>query len=196
MNGRRFACFFLGAWLAASAMISLVTSQNKRSIDRVMMNLSPAMAAQVKTLGPVHARLLLRDHVSEQNRWYMRTWGNTQIFVGGLLVFFLLFGTREGRVSLVLSVAIFAVVIAQRLVLLPELASLGRLVELLGVDASQAERNKLWVVESAYYSLEILKGLVGLALAGKLIFQTRERLRHSGKQIDVVNEADHRHVNW
>ena len=77
---------------------------------------------------------------------------------------------------------------------LPEIVSLARLSELAGPETEGAA-GKLWLAESAYYGVDILKAAIGLGVAGWLIFNPKERLRHSGKNVDVIDKADHRHVD-
>ena len=78
MHYRRFACFLLGAWLAAGLFMAMVATQNFRSVDRLLAKPSAAAAQQLHKLGPA-GRSLLRYQVSEQNRWFFETWEWTSV---------------------------------------------------------------------------------------------------------------------
>ena len=68
-----------------------------RTVDHMLSRPNPVFAAQMRSLGPEGARLLLRYQVAEQNRRLFATWETAQIILGFLFFSFLLFGSEEGK---------------------------------------------------------------------------------------------------
>src|SRR6266700_3719552 len=78
MKIQHLTCALLGAWIAGSLFMIMVATQNFRSVDRLLA--APGRAgAQVERMGHDEARTFLRYQVSEQNRWYFRTWEKIQL---------------------------------------------------------------------------------------------------------------------
>jgi len=172
-----------------------VAMENFRSVDRLLAKPSPAALLSIKTLGPAGARLLLRYQVSEQNRWLFEAWGTVQLIGGAAFFLFLLFGTREGKYPLILVLVMLAVVLLQLFLLTPAMVSLGRLVDFLPPDRPSGERNRFWVLHSAYVIMEVFKWAVALLLGARMARRRGGRLRNAGEDLDVVDKANHRHVN-
>ena len=185
MNIRHFACWLVGAWIAGSLFMIMVATQNFRSVDRLLA--SPGSAArQVEKMGHDEARTFLRYQVSEQNRWYFETWEKIQLALALLATLL-----RQGRAPASLAALMCALLLAERFYLTPEIIRLGRLIDFVPHAASSAERDIFWRFHGAYSVVELLKLALGLFLSGRLVFG---RNRIAG-QVDVVDEADHRHVN-
>jgi hypothetical protein len=184
MKIRYFAIWLTGGWMAGSLFMILVATQNFRSVDRLLA--APASAAsQIEKLGRDQARAFLRYQVSEQNRWYFQTWEKIQLALGIAL---LAATFRQSRILLGLAAAIFALLLAERFYLTPEIVRLGRLIDF----APQApERSAFWTFHGAYSSIELAKLALGFFLSGRLIFGGNR----IGDKVDVVDEADHRHIN-
>ena len=90
-----------------------VATENFHSVDRLMESPNPAASLQFKALGPAQTRMLLRYHASEQNRYYFESWDTFQIIYGLAFFFFLLFGTKEGKISLGLALGMVLITLAQ-----------------------------------------------------------------------------------
>src|SRR5205085_10917712 len=115
-------CWLLGAWIAGSLFMILVATQNFRSVDRLLA--APAGAAvQVEKIGREEARTFLRYQVSEQNRWYFETWEKIQLALGLAL---LAVTFRQDRASMALAAIMFALLLAQRFWITPEIVRIGR----------------------------------------------------------------------
>jgi hypothetical protein len=182
-------------WLAGGFFMAWMATENFQSVDRLLNAGNPAAAVRLKVLGNTEARLLLRYQVSEQNRFYFETWEIAQIFLGGFLFFFLLFGTNEGKLTLALALLMFVLLLAQRLALTPEITALGRVIDFRPEAQATGDHAKFMVLHTAYVAIEIAKWGLGIVLALLLIFTHTRRLRDSGKQVDFVNKPDHSHVN-
>ena len=156
------------AWVAAESF---------SSVDRLLARPHPVATAQFKALGRADARLLLRYQVSEQNRWYFETWEAAQIVMGALFFFFVLFATRENKFALFLVLLMIAAVLVQRFLLTPGMISLGRMIDFVPPDAPSGERTQFWVLHSWYWGVELVKWVLGLALAARLISHRQRALR-------------------
>ena len=174
------------AWVAAESL---------SSVDRLLARPHPVATAQFKALGRGDARLLLRYQVSEQNRRYFENWEVAQIIMGGLFFFFLLFATSENKFALSVVLVMIAGVLVQRFLLTPGMISLGRTIDFVPPGAPSGERTQFWVLHSWYWGVEVVKWVLGLVLAARLISRRSRRSGHARQQIDMVDKANHRHVN-
>jgi hypothetical protein len=165
----------------------MVATQNFRSVDRLLAAPGSAVA-QVEKIGHDQARAFLRYQVSEQNRWYFETWERIQLALAIALLAAIL---RQGRGGLIVAVMMFALLLLERFYLTPEIVRLGRLIDFVPQAASSPERDLFWRFHGAYSSVELLKLALGFFLSGRLIFG---RNRIAG-QVDVVDEADDRHID-
>ena len=161
-----FTCWLLGGWLAGSLFMILVATQNFRSVDRLLS--APAgAAAQIERMGRDEARAFLRYQVSEQNRWYFETWEKIQLALGLALLAVTL---RQGRLSLALATVMFALLLAQRFWITPEIVRIGRLIDF----APQApERQTFWMFHNAYSGVELAKLALGFALSSRLLLRSK-----------------------
>jgi len=176
------------AWIAIESF---------RSVDRLLSAPGPVAAIQIKALGPGGARALLRYQAAEQNRSFFQTWEFLQLILGVGFFSFLLFGSTEGKFSLLLLLLMLLIVAAQCLFMTPELAWLGRTFDFIPADVPSVERNRFWMLHSIYTGSEILKWGLGLVLGALLIFRRdrRSRSMDAGHEFDVIDKANHRHVN-
>jgi hypothetical protein len=174
------------AWVAAESF---------SSVDRLLARPHAVATAEFKELGRADARLLLRYQVAEQNRWYFEAWETTQIVMGMLFFFFMLFATRENKFALFLVLLMIAGVLVERFLLTPGLISLGRMIDFVPPDADSGERTQFWVLDSWYWGVELAKLILGLALAARLVSQRSGRSGDARQQFDMVDKANHRHVD-
>jgi len=165
----------------------MVATQNFRSVDRLLAAPGSAVA-QLGKIGHDQARTFLRYQVSEQNRWYFETWEKIQLLLGIALLAATL---RNGKLAVSLAVLMCALLLVERFYLTPEIVRLGRLIDFVPQPAWSPERNLFWRFHGAYSGAELLKLALGFFLSGWLIFG---RNRIAG-QVDVIDEADHSHVN-
>ena len=191
MHMRRFACFLLGLWLGGSVFMAVMTAQNFRLVDRLLANPAPAAGRLIQSAGPEGARLLLRYQASEANRWYAENWDTVQLCMAALMFFLLLFGSMEGKLSLLLALLLLVLVLVQRLLLAPEIVAQGRLLDFLPPEIGAAERRRLWVLEGAATGLQLGKLILGLLLATRLF----GRSGYAGKKVNVVDKADYGHID-
>jgi hypothetical protein len=157
--------WLLGAWIAGSLFMIMVATQNFRSVDRLLASPSGA-SAQIEKMGRAEARAFLRYQVSEQNRWYFETWEKIQLALGLALLVLTL---RHGRIAFALAAAMFALLLAQRFWITPEIVRIGRLIDF----APQApERQSFWMFHGAYSAVELAKLAMGFLLSARLVFRS------------------------
>lgn len=174
------------AWVAAESF---------SSVDRLLARPHAVATAQFKALGRADARLLLRYQVSEQNRWYFETWEVAQIVMGALFFFFVLFATRESKFALFLVLLMIAGVLVERLMLTPAMISVGRMIDFVPPDTPSGDRTQFWVLHSWYWGVELVKLILGLALAARLISHRSGRSGNARQEFNMVDKANHRHVD-
>src|SRR5512133_2357357 len=129
MHFRRFACLLLGVWLGGIIMMSVVATQNFRTVDRILLDPAPGAASELKAMGYETAKMLLRWEAGEQNRRLFEISETAQIALAMAGIFVLLFGSTEGKYALGLALLLLVLVIVQRFLLTPTMVSLGRLVD-------------------------------------------------------------------
>jgi hypothetical protein len=164
------------------------------TVEDIMHQSNPAFLLETKPLGPAVTRLVLRYEVAEQNRWMARSWETMQILLGGLFFGYLLFGTMEGKFSLAVMLALLLLTVFQRFVLSPELGLLGRSLDYVPSDIANQERAKFWLLHNSYLAVEAIKFGLGVVLGA--IVMSRNRSVDPLNQFNMVDKANHRHVNW
>ena len=195
MHFRRLACLLLGAWLAGSALMALVATQNFRTVDRLLLDPNPAASQELRTMGHDFARMLLRWEAGEQNRILFEVWETAQLALAMAVFFVLLFGSTESKYSLFMALAMLVIVIGERFLLTPMLVALGRLIDFVPPTVRSVDRIKFTVLHSGYAGVEMLKCLVGLILSFKLMVRSRRRSSQSAGDFNMVDKAYHRHVD-
>ena len=197
MHSRRFASLLLGVWLAGGLIVALVARENRRVADRLIEPPRTAILLQFKSADIPGVRLLLRYEAAEQTRSYYEGWETMQILLGTFFFFFLLFGTREDKYSLLIPLLMLSVTIGQRFVLTPEITGRGRVLDFVPEGALAADRVKLLVLQKAYWAAEVGKGALGLLLAARLILLVRRRPSGADirNQLDLVDKANYGHID-
>jgi hypothetical protein len=183
-------------WLAGGFLVTWIESQSVDS-GRRLFDEDAAVIIMLKTIGPNAGRALMMHQVREQNREISVEWEYAQLLLGLFFFAFLLLGTREGKGPLALALFMLLLVVAQRFLLTPEAITLGRSLDFAVKDGAAGDRARLGLVQSVYLAVEIVKWAAGLLLAYLLIFQKHRRSmsRYARQEIDMVNEANHRHID-
>jgi hypothetical protein len=100
----------------------------------------------------------------------------------------------EGKFTLGLALGMIVITGIQRFGLSPELGNIGRTLDYLPRDLAVAERAKFWLLHSAYLGCEALKLGVSAILIALILRRTRSV--DPVNKFDMVDKANHRHVNW
>src|SRR5689334_1977829 len=145
MHYRRVVCLIIGLWLGGGLIMAWFGARSFQTVDQVLNQSSAGFALQTKPLGPAGTRTVLRHTVAEQNRWLFQSWENLQIVIGGFLFCYLLFGTMEGKFTLLLSLVLLILVGIQRIGMSPALGMLGSSLDYLPADTVTTERAKFWM---------------------------------------------------
>jgi hypothetical protein len=182
-------------WLAGILLMTWVDWERTWSVDAVLNGGNPAASMRLKALAPEDARMLLTYQANEQARWYQRIWEDVQVFWGALFFAFLLFGTREGKLTLGLSLGMLAVTLAERFLLSPEMLGLGRIIDFIRPDLHSGERSEYWVLHNTYRMVELVKLGAGCMLATVLMAGGPHRLRDPWEQVHVIDKADYGHID-
>jgi len=194
MHYRRIVCFLLGLWIGGGLLMAWYGARSFSSVESIIAQSNPAFVSQTKPLGPSVTRLMLRYVVAEQNRWLFRSWENMQILLATLFFCYLLFGTTEGKVSLGVMLALLVLTVIQRLAISPELGITGRILEYVPGDLAAQERARFWLLHNAYLAVEALKLGLG-AILGAIVLSGRPSVDPLN-QFNMIDKANHRHVNW
>jgi hypothetical protein len=186
-------------WLAGGLILTGVIDQNSRAVDRLLVQADPAATLRIKVLGAAETSLLLRYEAAELSRDEIEFWEDAQLALAAFFLFFMLFGTGEGKLTLALSLALFLSVIAQRFALSPEIASYGRLTDFAPAGVPSGYHAKLLVLQTTYFAVEVGKWIVTIGLAAILIGRGSNRrskpLANSWSQFNVVDKSNHGHVD-
>jgi hypothetical protein len=194
MQYRRIVCLILGAWLGGGLIMAWFGARSFQIPGAVMNQSNPGFVLQTKPLGPATTRAILRHEVAEQNRWLFQSWENLQIGIGVFLFSYLLFGTMEGKFTLLQALLMVVLVGVQRIGLSPAMGSLGGSLDYMPADTVTAERAKFWMLHSAYVGMELAK--LGLGIIVCALVLRRSRSVDPLNQFDMIDKANHRHVNW
>jgi len=164
------------------------------TVESIMQQSNPGFVVQTKPLGPAMTRTVLRYIVAEQNRWLFRNWEYMQIVLACLFFCYLLFGTTEGKFSLGVMLAMLALTVMQRFLISPDLGITGRTLDFAPTDLAAQEHARFWLVHNAYLAVEALKFGLGLILG--IIVMSSRRSADPLNQFNMIDKANHRHVNW
>lgn len=146
----------------------MVATQNFRAVDRLLAAPGAEAAQRIETLGGKDgARMFLRYHSSELNRFYFANWEWAQIGLGLALLLALWRGA--GVADRLLCVAMLAIVLTVRWLFTPEITLVGRAIDWISPAASDPRRDYFWKLHSIYSFLEVTKQLLGLALTIRLL---------------------------
>lgn len=172
MHHHRIAAFLSGCLILGSLFMIFVATQNFQTVDRVLAAPPPQAAQMFQTLGADNSRLLLRYMAGEDNRLFFVAWELAEIALGIALTASLLFALRSGLLA---GMAGGMVIIAlfQHFRVTPEMISLGRMIDF-GAGAGSAAYSQFWRLHGLYGVLEVVKLILGIVVAGFLLFGKRK----------------------
>lgn len=158
----------LGIWLAGSIVMTFIAADSAHTAGRLLSDRSPGVGSRVKAMGEDEARIMLAYPVRQQTRWWLEEWENVELALGALFLMFLLFGTREGKVTLFFTLGIYGIVLFQ-FFFFRKMVDLGNVMDFVPAHVFIPERNQLTAVEAAFTGVEIFKVLLLAALGAYLI---------------------------
>ena len=77
---------------------------------------------------------------------------------------------RQDRASMALAAIMFALLLAQRFWITPEIVRIGRLIDF---NPQSPERQTFWMFHNAYSGIELAKLALGLVLSGRSVFGSK-----------------------
>jgi hypothetical protein len=162
-------------WLAAGIAVAWLEREDFQTIQDVLSQPDPAVAERVKVLG-AHETYLLMGHVAaEQRQRTIRSWEDLQLVLSLGFFFFLLFGTREGKLLLAMSLLLLGIVLLERFLLTPEALSVARIAGFTHNRAASGEEVRRVILNSTHAGFEIAKWTVEAALAAVLVLRRNQR---------------------
>ncbi|MGH9611939.1 MAG: hypothetical protein ACRD4P_02545 [Bryobacteraceae bacterium] len=179
MHLRRIASFVLGVWLGGSVFLAFVAMGNFATVNSVLANPAPLAARLIQPLGPERSRELLRSLVGEENRRYFQTWELAQFGLGLILGAVLLLDRRSWLLPSLCGIMLSLVAFLHFRVT-PEMVWLQRTVEFIPDGVSTPERTHFMTLHHVYSTIEVIKILLGLAIAG-ILFTIRPGRRHRSR---------------
>jgi hypothetical protein len=175
--------------------MALVVLQNLHASGLVMNSPLEPVARMIKTLGQDQMTLLLRHQAAQQTRSLYYAWEQAQIALGLALGFFLYFATQKRMLPVVLCGIMLSLVMFQFWAITPELGYRGREMDFpAGGDVSGGMVRVLLLYQVLVVT-EGLKLIVGGVLASYLFVLRTSRKRSSRRQIDMVDDPDHSHID-
>ena len=160
----RWAMLAMGAWLAGSVLVSVVATQNFRTVDRLLDgSKNAAFNSAVGRLGQPAARDTLRYLSSELNRLYFRLWNVAQVVLG-VLVFWLISGGPASRARIVIA-GMLAISLLMLVWLTPQVTAVGRSLDFVPREPPSPSLRQFWILHGLYTSLELVQLLLGALAA-------------------------------
>ncbi|MDP9054443.1 MAG: hypothetical protein M3N93_09110 [Acidobacteriota bacterium] len=174
---RRLSALLLGIWLGAGIVTDLAVTQNFQAVDRFLETPgNPVTSAQLNQIGRARERVILRRNAGEENNWIFLNWERVELTMGAALFLLLLFGDRPQKLMLGFSLALLAIVGAEHFFLTPPIAELGRTVD--NLPNTDPQYKTFWTLHGLYSGLDIVKMLVTVAMAARLIVRRRPDKEH------------------
>jgi hypothetical protein len=154
----------MGAWLAGSVLVSVVATQNFRTVDRLLDgSKNAAFSSAVGRIGHPAARDTLRYLSSELNRLYFGLWSVAQVILG-VLVFWLISGGPASRARVVIA-GMLAIALLMLAWLTPQVTAVGRSLDFVPREPPPPALRRFWILHGLYTSLELVKLLLGAVAA-------------------------------
>jgi hypothetical protein len=175
--------------------MAFVVLQNLHSPALVLNSPSEPVVRMIKALGQEQMTLLLQHQAAEQTRNLYYLWEEVQIVLALALGGCLYFATQKRLLSLVLCGVMVSLVIFQFFAVTPELSYRSRETDF----STGAIPNGTMVRTLLLYQLlvitEGLKLVVGGILASYLFAFRTSRRRSTRHEVDLIDHADHSHVD-
>jgi hypothetical protein len=146
-------------------IVDALLLQGPRVAERILSSPSSDERTVIQQAGPERASVLLHHLSGESVRSLLNNWEPTQLVVALLIVILLLFTDSRKPIALAMCAVMAVLTIIQRSFVTPEWNSLGRQLDFIPEATSFNLRTQIWSLTRVYTGIEILKLLVGGALA-------------------------------
>jgi hypothetical protein len=168
MLSRRVATFLLGIWVGCCLFADALALGSSVAASRVLNQPQVAQARAAIDKAGEAAAGLLRHAVNEHVRVVIDGWEFAQLLLAALTV--LLLGVAAQRKPLAVGVCVVmgAIAAVQHFFLTPELNSLGRQLDFPSEEAPLSLATRAWSLRQMYGGAEMVKLVLGGALASYL----------------------------
>ncbi|MEP6715731.1 MAG: hypothetical protein ABJC09_09150 [Terriglobia bacterium] len=178
---RRISALLLGAWLGAGVFADVAVTQNFQTVDRFLVRPgSVEISRELTSIGRARERNILRRNAGEENNGIFENWERVQIVVAAGLFFSMLFGGRPSKPLLGGVLLMLGIVLIQHFLLSPTVTDLGR--QIADLPPENPLNSKFWTYHGIYSGSEILKLVIGAALAWRLSTGARRDTDHFAKK--------------
>lgn len=164
---RRIAALLLGLWLGAGIFADFAVTRNFQHVEGFLADPgSVKTAVEMNKIGRWKERLIIRRYVAELNNTIFESWEWAELAIGSVLFLLLVFGERPNKWMLAAPLSMLLIVAVQRFYLSPQVAEMGR--KLADLPPNNSLTGTFWMFHGIYSGVEILKLLIGFALAARL----------------------------
>jgi hypothetical protein len=175
--------------------MALVVVQNLHSSGLVMNSPVEPVTRMIRTLGQDQMTLLLHHQAAQQTRNLYYVWEEAQVALGLALGICLYFATQKRMFSLVLCGVMLSLVMFQFWAITPELGYRGREMDFPAGGDTSGGMVRVLLLYQVLVVTEGLKLILGGVLASYLFVLRTSRKRSSRRQVDLVDDADHSHID-
>lgn len=167
---KSLALLLIGAWLAGTAAMAFVATQNFRTVDRILTSPTPQAVPSLSMVPRDSLRPMLRYLSSELNRLYFWSWGITEVALGiVVMTLLLMLGLRTESM---IAAAMLAIATIQLVLMTPRITTIGRALDFVPRNPvppdSAAVLAEFWRLHAAFTSTDLLLLVLGLVLSWKL----------------------------
>jgi hypothetical protein len=174
MHTRRVGAFVIGAWLIGTLLVTFMSSQALLNVDRFFSNPPQQVSRELDEVGRDAMRQILRFQAAQYNRHILETWEIIQLGLGGALLATSFLTSHRSKIVLICTAIMMIMVAVMYFYLTPITNALGRSFDFLPAGAATQERESFNYYSVWYRVLEILKTLLGLIIAARLLFDRYE----------------------
>ncbi len=179
VNYRKLAAIVVGVWLGAGVFADLAVIRNFETVDRFLAAPGSMLAAaELGKIGRERERALLRRNAGEENNYIFENWERAELIIGLVLLFVLAFGGRPDTLMLSMALAMMILVAIQHFYLSPTVTDLGR--QIADLPPKHPLNDRFWMFHGIYSGVEILKLLMGAALAVLLSISKSAKTKQHG----------------
>lgn len=174
MHTRRLSTLILGFWLGLTVAMFFVATQNFRNVNRLLSAPVGDAAQSLQRLGPESSRSLLRYQAAELNRFYFDWYALAQLVLA-LIFSLVFFAASPGRFALIMCGLLIAITGVQKVFLVPEIASLSRMLDFVPAGLEPGIRNRLNSYHAVFGAGEVAKVGALMVVAVRLLMRTGQR---------------------
>ena len=165
----------MGAWLAGMIFMLVLPARNLASMEELLQTPSPKAKQILEKVEEGNARPLLNHYASGLNRWLVRNWERVELGLGVALSLCLLLGVDGKRVTVLLCLLMLATVVFLHWFLTPEMEKLAQALDFVAPSDPSVARDRWQSLQTGYSTVEGIKLVLGLLLAGGLLSRRRRR---------------------